>query len=136
VSGGSFEYLYRKDEFETYLLEYMAEDLARRGMFEAEEATRALIQKPSQALRDLWHAVEWNVSGDWPEARVAEAYVAFKNEQPADLSVEGRARNAYEKRHSAYPQLPNWLDLPEHARDGWRDFIRSGGNAPTPPDEQ
>jgi hypothetical protein len=82
MSGGSFNYLYGQDPYNEYDLKSMAEDLRKRGMYEASEATIALIQqRASEELAELWQAVEWHRSNDWGEAEVARAFVKWEATQ-------------------------------------------------------
>lgn len=79
MSGGSFNYLYEKDSFTAGQLEDMAkalEGLAMQNVHGAAEAarqTRALIQRPSQELLEVWRAVEWWYSADYSREAVKEA---------------------------------------------------------------
>lgn len=79
MSGGSFNYLYEQAPYDSWELERMADDLEARGMHDAEDATRAFIQKRAdESLTALWKAVEWHRSCDSSEAEVALAYANWR----------------------------------------------------------
>lgn len=87
MSGGSFNYLFTQEQYSVSDLEAMAQELRRRGMYEAADATRELMSKQADAmLSQLWHAVEWQVSGDSSEAEVARAFVAWEEAQKENLT--------------------------------------------------
>lgn len=85
MSGGSFNYLCFQDQPDAWELSRMADELEDRGMTDAAEETRALIPAPPEALRDLWHAVEWHVSCDCDQKQVDESYGRYR------AIIEGRA---------------------------------------------
>ncbi len=83
MSGGSFDYLYLKDFDGPEQLFLMADELERRGYHSAAAHTRAICAiQPSQALRQLWMAVEWNVSGDWGPEKVEQAHGEWQQKRP------------------------------------------------------
>lgn len=87
MSGGSFNYLCHQEQPSISDLEAMAQELRKRGMYEAADATRALIPRETDPmLVQLWHAVEWHVSCDWSEAEVARAFVAWEEAQKEVLA--------------------------------------------------
>lgn len=65
MSGGSFNYLYCHEGERNSDLDEMAKALWEMGFNDLSEMTRAMIFKPSDELRQAWHAVEWWKSGDW-----------------------------------------------------------------------
>ena len=79
MSGGSFNYLYAQWPYQEDELRNMAAELRRRGMYDAEAETLALIpESASEELAKLWHAIEWHVSADWSEAHVARAFARYE----------------------------------------------------------
>lgn len=79
MSGGSFNYLYTQHPYNEEDLKNMASELRSRGMYDAANATLALIPPvASKPLEDLWHAVEWHVSCDWSEAQVARVFAKYE----------------------------------------------------------
>ena len=85
MSGGSFNYLCMQEEYKRGDLEDMIQELRRRGMYDAADATRELLPKEADdMLIQLWRAVEWHVSCDSSEAEVARAFVAWEEAQTPD----------------------------------------------------
>jgi hypothetical protein len=79
MSGGSYNYLYAQEQYKLSDLEAMRQRLRALGMYEAAEATQALIpRRASDELEQLWKAVEWLDSSDWSFAEVARAFVTFE----------------------------------------------------------
>lgn len=88
MSGGSFNYLYCQEPYSYEDLESMAQELRRRGMYDAADATRELMPKRAdELLSQLWMAVEWHVSNDWSEAEVARAFVTWEKAQRVEDDV-------------------------------------------------
>lgn len=85
MSGGSFDYLYLKDDLPKYALEQMADELdalAAEGVPGAAEAAaetrRYIAPEHAVPIRDVWHAVEWWRSSDWGKDDVLEALGEYK----------------------------------------------------------
>lgn len=91
MSGGSFDYLYLKENKD--LLDRI-EDVSRmrdylkaNGCKESSEATNKLIKKlkkivelDTKELRQVWHAAEWLSSGDWGREDLIKANKKFGKE--------------------------------------------------------
>ena len=87
MSGGAYSYLcFNTDELSTRRsdLESMHKRLESSGYREAARATREVIrsldgaERMADALRNVWHAVEWVDSGDSGEERIVEAVAKFE----------------------------------------------------------
>lgn len=103
MSGGSFEYLYRKDADDlfasTCTLQEMADELASLGWAEdaAADAYDLLAIVTTQKVRvdaalkrlsGVFKAVEWWRSMDWGEDRVREALAEYRGETPSDVGAQ------------------------------------------------
>ena len=99
MSGGSYNYLcYNTDELTSHRgsLKAMAERLAALGWApEAAEATQRLIDDldrvaaAAEALKDVWHAVEWWDSCDYGEDQVREEIDRYRASLPEQPAVHG-----------------------------------------------
>lgn len=81
MSGGSFGYLAFKDadDLPNQSLREMAEALRDLGFEDAAQETERYIRpEPDQALKDLWHAVEWYCSGDYGKDRAQAEYQEYQ----------------------------------------------------------
>lgn len=101
MSGGSYNYLYASADDPEALVEHvsdikaMAERLAglpyARDAATETERILALIERlhmqvkvRSEALEDVWHAVEWWDSGDYSEDAVRKALAKYRGEPAAE----------------------------------------------------
>jgi len=108
MSGGSFNYLCGKNaaDLDACVLEdisAMARALERHGeagalaaratlaLHKAVSESLPLLQSRMDQLREVWKAVEWHLSGDWGEERVAMALVAFQRRDTAEPMPDGQA---------------------------------------------
>lgn len=111
MSGGSFDYMYRQDT-DTLMggsfqeqLEDMRDTLRELGADDAAEQTEmvlAVIREAEErielhraALDDVWHAVEWERSGDFREDQVHRVLERYR--------CPGCRR---ESRHAKRPRCP------------------------------
>lgn len=84
MSGGSYNYLCHQDRIDIYELERMADRLAELAPgSRADRDTRALWERlqgdeTSNALRDVWHAVEWFDSCDYGEDQARAAIADYE----------------------------------------------------------
>lgn len=97
MSGGSFEYLYRREayellsEFQFEMVESMALELAKADGGDAAIATWELIgalktikrtlidlDVSTEALREVWHAMEWWQSNDIGEDGFEKALATYR----------------------------------------------------------
>lgn len=89
MSGGSYDYLCYAAGDATDLarkreqLTWMANRLDGMGHILAARATRdverflSAAEYASEALQDVWHAVEWADSGDWSQDQVTPVVAKF-----------------------------------------------------------
>lgn len=89
MNGGSYDYLCYAAGDAARLsgrrmqIEQMASRLDSMGHILAARATRDIgrlldgAERASQALEDVWHAVEWADSGDWPEDQIGPVVAKF-----------------------------------------------------------
>lgn len=101
MSGGSYDYLYVwADDLgelvqRRHHLQEMAERLsglpyARDAAIETERMLAAIerleiqVKVRGEALKDVWHAVEWWDSCDWSEERVKEALAKYRGDDPKE----------------------------------------------------
>ena len=80
MSGGSHNYMsLRYPECSIDDLDGMIARLRELGYADAADASeRVLVCGPSDALRDVWHAVEWFDSCDWGLDSVERAIAAWR----------------------------------------------------------
>lgn len=94
MSGGSFNYLCytheadeimgrvdELDEMREYLIKYGYEDIAKdtQRLIEYIKSSRIVIETLADMLSDVFHAVEWRVSGDYGEDRMIEELEKYRN---------------------------------------------------------
>lgn len=93
MSGGSLNYLYCKDPddlfnqvddmecAESYLLRKGYPDIAAdvRRLIEYVKTARNRIEVLHDQLKDVFHAVEWRISGDYGDDSLANALEAYRN---------------------------------------------------------
>lgn len=92
MSGGSLNYLYRKDadelwnylneleEVEDYLLKNNAYDVAKdvRRLIEYIKSSRIRIEVLRENLSDVFKAIEWHQSGDYGKDSVDKAIEKYR----------------------------------------------------------
>lgn len=100
MSGGSYDYLCHAAGDAADLagkhqqMEWMASRLDGMGHILAARATRDVArlldgaERTSEALQDVWHAVEWADSGDWSQDQVAPVVAKYKPWPPAPTDKE------------------------------------------------
>lgn len=93
MSGGSLNYLYSKevDELfnniesleraESYLIEKDIYDIAKdvRRLIEYIKTARNRIDVLHEELQDIFHAIEWNMSGDYSYSSVLEEIEKYRS---------------------------------------------------------
>lgn len=96
MSGGSYDYLCYSDDLSSRrrTIKRMAERLEGLGWApEAAEATRRVIDLLDQAdaaadaLREVWHDIEWWDSSDYGEGQVREEIDRYRASLPARPAV-------------------------------------------------
>lgn len=93
MSGGSYNYLFVRDEWDAEDLTRMGDRLAELGLPREADRTYSLIAPriaQDDPLRDLWRAVEWRDSGDDGEETLA-----------ANIEKYRAAADAYRSRAAA-----------------------------------
>lgn len=100
MSGGSFDYLHQSSPAGLFTenrrddLRRMAEELRKLGHEDAAVATETLllliedshkeIEQRADLLNHVWHAAEWNRSGDWNEGDVRGAVEKWRHLRKRD----------------------------------------------------
>jgi hypothetical protein len=81
MSGGSLNYLYSHAfTSDVSELSQMIDELEERGFRDVADDSKAFLisHEPEDALRDVWKAIEWYVSGDWSETEVIDAITRYR----------------------------------------------------------
>lgn len=93
MSGGSLNYLYSKEvcelfnniesleRAESYLLEQDIYDIAKdvRRLIEYIKTARNRIEVLHEELQGIFHAIEWNMSGDYSYSSVLEEIEKYRS---------------------------------------------------------
>lgn len=80
MSGGSWNYMYRRENLDAGELEAMADRLTAMGVFSAASRTRSLVLDYHDPLRKLWKAIEWRDSCDTGDDDLREAIDLYYKE--------------------------------------------------------
>lgn len=132
MSGGSYSYLCHAELASNYQadLERMAERLEELKVHEAAAETRRfLLPDADEALRDLWHAVEWRDSLDWSDEQVAEAVDSYRTRRmtmpaPTPATVADPLRAAFGWPPDVDVQRPPAFMLAGTFAEMWRAWGR------------